>query len=40
MKIRDEEGSDITRFFLDLEQVVKATTDATNSVMNDEHKSI
>ncbi|TYZ63075.1 hypothetical protein PybrP1_001964, partial [[Pythium] brassicae (nom. inval.)] len=40
MEICYEKGSDVTRFFLELEQAVKPTADATNSVMNDEQKSI
>ncbi|TYZ58144.1 hypothetical protein PybrP1_009847 [[Pythium] brassicae (nom. inval.)] len=40
MEIRYEEGSDATWFFLELEQAMKATADAKNSVMNDEQKAI
>lgn len=39
-EIRYEEGSDVTQFFLDIEQAIKVTDDAPNSVMNDEQKSI
>ncbi|KAF1323990.1 Integrase catalytic core protein, partial [Globisporangium splendens] len=40
MEIKYEEGSDVTRFFLDLEEAMRNTSDATSSIMNDEQKPI
>ncbi|KAF1315217.1 hypothetical protein FI667_g16148, partial [Globisporangium splendens] len=40
MEIKYEEGSDVTRFFLDLEEAMRNTSDATSSTMNGEQKSI
>ncbi|KAF1316144.1 hypothetical protein FI667_g15611, partial [Globisporangium splendens] len=35
-----EEDSDVTWFFLDLEEAMRNTSDSTSSIMNDEQKSI
>ncbi|KAF1316504.1 Integrase catalytic core protein, partial [Globisporangium splendens] len=40
MEIKYEEGSDVTRVFLGLEEAMRNTSDATSSIMNGEQKSI
>ncbi|KAF1336130.1 hypothetical protein FI667_g657, partial [Globisporangium splendens] len=40
MGVKYEEGSDVTRFFLDLEEAMRNTSDVAGSIMDDEQKSI